>query len=223
MSDERTSDVKPVSTGLATLGDRMIEDALRKYPGGLAKLELFKGDPDFIPELYAHIDRRAAIREASLPFEQRQPWKILPLGTHKSPADFAAALEKNENKLSTWGRDVLNKTPLATTLSKIKIWKVQLSELGLKHNCTTTQIWEAAARCGFVKLSAEVGPQLRDEYTDQPKGEWIRVGMEPITASGGRPSVFFVARDDGGRYLYARYAGPDDRWDAGSVWVFGRK
>jgi hypothetical protein len=37
--------------------------------------------------------------------------------------------------------------------------------------------------------------------------------MEPITDSVGDPNVFRVGRrGDGGRWLYAGYAGPRSRW-----------
>ncbi len=66
---QRTSDtpVKPVSSGLAKLLGRMVTDAAGKYPGGLAKLELVKGDPDFVPELFRYFDARAASRAPKPP------------------------------------------------------------------------------------------------------------------------------------------------------------
>ncbi len=55
-------------------------------------------------------------------------------------------------------------------------------------------ICEYAKRAGLDLCPAEVGPQLRLQYTDQPKNEWVRIAMEPIADSKGRPSLFVVGR-----------------------------
>ena len=91
-------------------------------------------------------------------------------------------------------------------------------ELVGKDSATTTEIFTAIERVGEL-CTAEVGPQLRLQYTDQPKGEWIRIAMEPIKVSDGDLSVFNVAYS-GGLRLYACYANPDDVWNVDNCWVF---
>jgi hypothetical protein len=66
---------------------------------------------------------------------------------------------------------------------------------------------------------AEVGPQLRLQYRNQPKKESIIVAMEPIinTDSDGRPYLFMV---DGATQLNAIRGNID--FDPTYTWVFVR-
>jgi len=77
-------------------------------------------------------------------------------------------------------------------------------------------------RMGGEILPAEVGPQLRSQYADQPNGEWLLIAMEPIKNSDGDLSVFRVDRDGGDLWLGTSYDNPDDVWGFDCRWVFAR-
>ena len=73
------------------------------------------------------------------------------------------------------------------------------------------------------KLPAEAGPQYRLQNPDQKLGEWELMYMDPITVRDGFPDVFDVGHRSDGLWLRGYDAGPDSFYDAGDVWVFGRK
>ncbi|MDP3990944.1 MAG: hypothetical protein Q8P63_01470, partial [Candidatus Nealsonbacteria bacterium] len=73
---------------------------------------------------------------------------------------------------------------------------------------------------GLELCPSEVGPQLRLQYRDQPNDEWIIVGMEPITDSGGSLRVLDVGRGDSGLWLYSYWSHPDRVWNPDDLLVF---
>jgi len=221
---QRTLEIKPVSAGLAKQLGRMVEDAMPDYPGGLANAELVKGDPDFAKFFYEFCDVRAAERAKIVAIQDRPVWRQVKIGTHKSNAELRSALVNGKFQISSWGGDILNKTDVATEPTELPLVLVSGEDLGLKGTPTRKQIFDAALATGILDLCpAEVGPQLRLQYTDQPKGEWNPVAMEPITDSDGDLELFYLEHDDGGLWLDADDGYPDIQWCASNRWVFVRK
>ena len=66
---------------------------------------------------------------------------------------------------------------------------------------------------------SEVGPQLRRQYLNQPKGEWLRIAMEAISDSNGNLWLFGVVYDNG-RRLYGHDGDPDRGWSGEHRFVF---
>lgn len=66
----------------------------------------------------------------------------------------------------------------------------------------------------------EVGPALREQYQDQPLGEWCKLVMEPLVDSHRGLHVFCVVRDDVGLWLNAHYGHSDCVSLADDRWVF---
>ena len=100
---------------------------------------------------------------------------------------------------------------------------VSVAELGFKDGATREQIYARAKELGLDLCPAEVGPQLRLQYKDQPNGEWLVIAMEPITGSVGNLNLFRVRRDDSDLWLDGDYDYPDYVWDAGDRFVFSRR
>lgn len=85
---------------------------------------------------------------------------------------------------------------------------------------TTREIFQRADELGLDKVPSEVGPNYRLAHMDQLRGEWVAMGMEPVTGSGGGPRVFEVGHDDDGLWLYGRWTYPDYEWSPGHEFVF---
>lgn len=67
----------------------------------------------------------------------------------------------------------------------------------------------------------EVGPQLRLQYTDQPKLESIQIGMEPQVDSEDHESEFRVVHGvDGFLWLVGDHKHSDDFWKENEYFVF---
>ncbi len=102
--------------------------------------------------------------------------------------------------------------------------RVTVAELGFPNGETRREIYARALKLGLELCPSEVGPQLRLQYSDQPKGEWVIIGMEPITDSGGYSSVFYVVRDGAGLWLNGYSGHPEVFfWDDSGHFVFVRR
>ena len=154
-------------------------------------------------------------------------WKTIKLGTgQKSARDFRKALKASGNRIGEWADDLLGRPEFANSVSKeeveVDLVVLTTAQLTGKNGGTTAEVFAGAERLGLQKCSAEVGPQLRLQYTDQPLNEWLLIGMEPLRSSGGLLGVFDVVRLGGGLWLDGSCGSPGLVWDAGYRWVFVR-
>jgi len=115
-------------------------------------------------------------------------FKTIKLGTHKSVNDLRQSLKDSGNRISDWGNNILGRTNLAESETEVTLHVATVKELTGKNWATNREINEVIRSKGYDLCPAEVGPQLRLQYPDQPNGEWIRVAMEPIAGSSGKPS-----------------------------------
>ena len=84
-------------------------------------------------------------------------------------------------------------------------------------------------RCAFCMSSMNrddhepwAALEARDSYLDQPNGEWLRAGMEPIMLADRVPKLFYlVRRGDGGLWLDSSDGNADDEWRPVYEWLFG--
>lgn len=153
-------------------------------------------------------------------------WKTIKLGTGlKSAGDFRKAVKNAGMKIDDWANDILGKPALvvAGSVTEVELVIASVAELGFKDGAIRKDIYVRAQELGLDLCPPEVGPQLRLQYTDQPKGEWLVVAMEPITGSGGGLRLFDVAHGGDGRWLGAGSGRPDLFWDGRNRFVFLRR
>ncbi|OGD57400.1 hypothetical protein A2V71_00140 [Candidatus Berkelbacteria bacterium RBG_13_40_8] len=217
---QHTSKVKSVTKGQEKQWDRMGQDFAASYKGGSRKLELAKGHPDVVTRVHRLFDELAAERELMLPIEERGPFMTVRIGTHQNVKRLRKTLTDAGNRISDWGSDILNRITLAKKPEDVNIVVVTVAELGFPNGATRAHIYEKALSMGLGLLPAEVGPQLRLQYPDQPLGEWILVGMEPITDSDGYLKVFYVEHNGNGRWLRGSYGYPGHVWRSDRRWAF---
>lgn len=138
------------------------------------------------------------------PLPEFKVWRTVRLGTGLRTADdFRAALtaancrfndailshiEDRTVEISEDGRDV-----------QLVILRDEEEDLGLDlFNDTELSYDDLCARAqslGLALCPPEVGLQLRLQYEDQPKGEWLQIAMQPIRNElGFDPKVFCVTR-----------------------------
>ena len=151
-------------------------------------------------------------------------WKTIKLGTgFKNADDFRKAIKQSGMFIGDWGNDILGKPAFtaATEETEVDLVLVTVADLGFKDGAKRSDIYNRAIELGLQLCPNEVGPQLRLQYKDQPKGEWMFIGMEPITDSDGHLRVFYVGRyGDGGLYLYGYHGYPDVFWRGHYRFVF---
>ena len=132
--------------------------------------------------------------------------------------------ELKEKKINISGNaEYMVKSEKFSTLNnqeQITLVRLKVRDLGFKNGATTDEIYIKAKELGLELCPAEVGPNLRLQYMDQPSGEWLYIAMKQITGRGGGPDVFGLGRDDVGLWLDDSWAKPGSRWFPGRGFVF---
>jgi hypothetical protein len=84
--------------------------------------------------------------------------------------------------ITTHGNVIFRQITLSDTERAIDIAIVSQMDLGFPAGvkATNEMIFEAAKKLGLGLCPAEIGPQLRLQYTDQQETEYLVIGMEPI-------------------------------------------
>lgn len=139
-------------------------------------------------------------------------WKTVTLGLKKSPKDYKKAMEKDGYHIIDYAGQILNKTEVSQTEVELDLVAVTVGELGFKDGARRDVLYTRAIELGLQLCPAEVGPALRLAYKDQPKGEWLRIGMEPIAGSDDNPYVFGVGNGFGALCLGSYYGLAAYRW-----------
>ena len=154
-------------------------------------------------------------------------WKTIKLGTGLKTMDqFLKAMEAYGYKVSDWAKDLLKRAKFLASVALKEIEAdlviVTVAELGFKDGATFKEICDKAIELGLLLCPAEVGPQLRLQYQNQPIGEWLYIAMEAITDSGQYLRLFVVERGSGGLYLGGDRGSPGLFYDGGYRFVFVR-
>lgn len=138
-------------------------------------------------------------------FMEFKTWKIITLGTGpKSAYGFRMAIKKAKMFIGESGDFILGNLAFRVHCKKkkVELVNVSLNELGFENGAACADIFRRAQELGLDLCPAEVGPQLRLQYKDQPKNEWLLIAMEPLHDSSDNLNVFVVERcEDGDRWL----------------------
>jgi hypothetical protein len=112
---------------------------------------------------------------------------------------------------------------LSTTKADVELVTVSAAELGFDTETTSLgQIYARAQQLGFELAAAEIAPQLRLQYFDQPIGEFLIIGMEPIKTWKGEPIILTVANGGAGLILIGQDGSVDAEISAASRFLFVR-
>ncbi len=139
--------------------------------------------------------------------------------------DFRQDLEPTEHKIGTWASNILDRADLLEGIDEDEyhLAAVTGKMLQFRKEMTRKAFFDRALKPGngLAKVPARVGPLLRKQLVNQPKGDFRLLGMEPVADSDGGLCVFFVKRDDVGESWLRTLSGyPESRWDPDSVWLF---
>ncbi len=141
----------------------------------------------------------------------------------KTTIELEQELKEKGFKISSNAKDMLHSKDFTVLEEKedAVLIRIKVKDLGFPNGATTDEIYQKAEELGLELCPAEAGPHYRLKYTDQPMGEWIRMGMKQITGRGGRPDVFRLGcAEDDGMWLNDNWAEPDDGWFPGNAFVF---
>jgi len=123
--------------------------------------------------------------------------------------------------------DFFEKISYTKEKNNIKLVFISLANLGLSTKLNKIkgieyeEICEQAKQFGLSLCPPEIGPQLRLQYSNQPKGEWIVIATEPIIDSDDIPKLFVVGSNDSGLWLNSvRYHKKDDFFSGQRLFAF---
>ncbi len=189
------------------------------------KSEISKETKVYVGELYPGIfDQLTNVEHIYTSFpEGRIVQKEITIGG-KNTKQLTKELKERGYRISDYAEEMMENKEFKPSKKAEKLDLVILSvkDLGFPDGATRQQIYEKARELGLEIAPAEVGPQLRLQYKDQPMGEYLLIGSGPLTASSGRLRVFSVNRADTGRWLDDYDGSPGRHWASYDPWVFAR-
>jgi hypothetical protein len=131
-------------------------------------------------------------------------WKQVSVGTYGEELALRNALDEAGCAQGDLAEQILARSSFQVSAHKADLDLVILSGHNLGIPTETARLADVYARAwafGFKLAPAEVGPQLRLQYFDQPVGEVLHVGMDPLVTWSGRPVIFVVANGAEGLML----------------------
>ena len=79
--------------------------------------------------------------------------------------------------------------PYVTAKTEVELAVVSAAELGVESELPLADVYNRARQVGLVLCPAEVGPQLRLDYRQQPLSESLIIAMEPVKTYSGEPTI----------------------------------
>jgi len=177
----------------------------------VAKNPRFLDDP-------AWLQTPNVIRSADIPV-----WKTIRVGTAQNKWALYRALDAAHCELGETAESMFAQPAFSVSPDKIDtdLVSVSLAQLGLAH-ASLQDLYARARTLGFALAPAEVGPQLRLQYFEQPLGEYLNIAMPPIETSDGKPKIFVVVNGGAGLQLIGTDVGAAEFHDQ-ARFVFVRR
>jgi hypothetical protein len=151
-------------------------------------------------------------------------WKTITVGTFANTFALRDALDAEGcggNSIA----EILTRPAFTLYPSKtdVELIAVSAAELGFQTDTASlASIYARAQHLGFRLAAAEVAPQLRLQYFDQPIGEFLIIGMEPIKTWKGEPVILTVANGGAGLILIGQDGSADAEISTASRFLFVR-
>jgi hypothetical protein len=153
-------------------------------------------------------------------------WKTIAIGTTTSTFGLRNALDAASCGVGDLAEQVLARPAFTVSRTRLDVDLVSVSaaELGFRgRTAPLADIYAQAQKLGFELASAEIGPQLRLQYFDQPIGEFLHIGMEPMRTWTGEPVILVVANGGAGLILVGQDGEAEAAIPVTSRFVFVRR
>lgn len=152
-------------------------------------------------------------------------WRTITLGAISNKLSLRKALEAADCGIEDLANNILARPSftLSATKAKVDLVILSASELGLRgETALLVDIYARAQKLGFRLAAAEVGPQLRLQYFDQPIGEFLNVAMKPIKTQRGEPIIFVLVNGGAGLVILSQNGSINAELPVASRFVFVR-
>jgi hypothetical protein len=151
-------------------------------------------------------------------------WRTITVGTFANSFALLNALDAAGCGIGGSAEEILARPAFTVTPTKtnVELFAVSAAELGFQTDTAPlADIYARAQQLGFGLAAAEVAPQLRLQYFDQPMGEFL-IGMVPIKTWKGEPVILTVANGGAGLVLIGRDGSADAEIPVASRFLFVR-
>jgi hypothetical protein len=152
-------------------------------------------------------------------------WKTITIGTFPDSFALTGALEAEGCSIAGLAEEIFARPAftVSSAQTNVELFAVTAAELGFETDTVTLDaIYARARQLGFGLAAAEIAPQLRLQYLDQPMGEFLIIGMQPIKTWRGDPIILTVANGGAGLILLDQDGGADARVSVTSRFLFMR-
>ena len=124
-----------------------------------------------------------------------QIWRTITLGTYSGVDGYRRALASAGIKIGNAADEILGRPafPYGTMKTDVKLVLLSAADLGVKSESSLADVYKRARQAGLELCPAEVGPQLRLDYRNQPPGEALHIAMQPVTTYNGEPTILALA------------------------------
>jgi len=158
-----------------------------------------------------------------------QIWRTITLGTYNGVDAYRDALDLARIRIGDSADEILGRPVFLYTRTKtvVELAVLSAAELGVESDeSSLSDVYERARRAGLELCPAEVGPQLRLDYRNQPLGEALDIAMEPVATYSGDPTILTLANWGTGLMLIGRNGRPESTVnrlrDGAHIWGPGR-
>lgn len=171
-----------------------------------------------------------ALADSETPVQRSHPtdairvWRKTKLGVINNVEAYRNALQKAAIKVGDAADEILGRPgfPYAHTPVVQELILISAAELiPQAHFASLSEIYKRARELGFELCPAEVGPQLRLDYRDQPRGDVLHIAMAPLATYQRELKILAVANFDGTLSLVVSDGRPDFRVPKQFRFVFG--
>jgi hypothetical protein len=152
-------------------------------------------------------------------------WKTITVGTFADLFALSNALDAIGCGIGNSAGEILARPAftLGATKTSVELFAVSAAQLGFQSDTASmADIYARAQQLGFGLAAAEVGPQLRLQYSDQPIGEFLIIGMEPIRTWKGERVILTVANGGAGLTLIGQDGSANAQISVASRFLFVR-
>ena len=151
-------------------------------------------------------------------------WKTITIGTFANSFALLNALDAAGCAIGDSASQILARPAFTVSATRMDVDLVAVSaaELGFQTDVVRlADIYQRAQRLGLGLAAAEVAPQLRLQYFDQPLGEFL-IAMDPIKTWKGESVILAVTNGGAGLLLIGRDGSADAEIPVASRFLFVR-
>jgi hypothetical protein len=152
-------------------------------------------------------------------------WKRIAVGTHKGVNAIREALDAARMRVGDSADEILGRPafPFSRTKTELDLVVLTPGDIGFAPGSTrVAEIYRRAMQVGLELCPAEVGPQLRLQYLNQPIGEFLHIAMQPIATYHGDLIDLTVGNGGAGLLLIGGDGSPDLKLHSSVKFVFVR-